>query len=66
VPNAIAMIVSVRAARRPCVSPYRPTMMPPNGRIRNPTPNTASDPNSAAVGLPAGKNMRAIVLAKKI
>jgi hypothetical protein len=66
VPNAMAMIVSVSAARRPCVSPYRPMMMPPKGRIKNPTPNTASDANSPTEGLPAGKKVCAIVPARKI
>ena len=65
VPKAIVMMVSINAALRPLVSPNRPMMMPPSGRIRKPTPKTAKDESSAAAGLPGGKKLRAITLAKK-
>ncbi|MNH16917.1 hypothetical protein D3C79_765690 [compost metagenome] len=66
VPNVIRPIVRLKAALRPCLSAYRPMMMPPTGRIKKPTPKVASDIRSEASADSEGKKCRPISTAKKL
>jgi hypothetical protein len=49
-PAAIISMVVTRTNLRPFLSAIRPNTMPPSGRIRNPTANTANVDSRAETG----------------
>ena len=52
------------AGLRPTRSPSRPMTKAPSGRVRNPTPNVASEASRLVPGVSEGKNVRPICAAK--
>lgn len=64
VPGTMVMMVNVNVALRSCVSPKRPMMvMPPDGRIRKPTPMVPKNASSKLVRFAPGTKARPIVAA---
>ena len=63
-PNPIRLKDSIIAGLRPMRSAMRPMTRPPNGRVKKPTPNVASEASRLVVGSCEGKKHAPICVAK--